>query len=229
MNWRQRTRNPSLMAVVFLLGMGPLSTRAAATDAEESARKQAAKANQLAARNKCAKAIFAFTRAYKTLKDPTLLFNRAECFRKVGRDDEAIADYEQFLAELPQASNRAAVQARIAALRTAQGGMPRGREKPAPATPAPPGPAEKAPPPAALIPATKPAETAPSAPGRKPTPFPEPESPGNRRAAGPAVPPKTGDKPAAAPAAATPATSKAADPMVPASTPPAGRAERWTD
>ena len=256
MKWRQRIGNRSSLAVVVLLGIGLLSARAAAADAEEVARKHAAKANQLAARNKCGKAIFEFTRAYKTLKDPTLLFNRAECFRKVGRDDEAITDYEQFLADLPQAPNRVAVVARIASLRGAKAGVPAGKEKPAPAPPALLKPAEKAPPPAAVAPITKPAETgaaATSAPGPKPTPFSEPEPAGKPGAAAPASAPKAGDKPAGAPAAvATPAakpTDKPADraatppatPSVkpaektPATSPapvpaPAGRsAEKWTD
>ena len=220
MKWRQRIGNRSSLAVVVVLGIGLLSARAAAADAEEVARKHAAKANQLAARNKCRKAIFEFTRAYKTLKDPTLLFNRAECFRKVGRDDEAITDYEQFLAELPKAPNRVAIEARIASLRGAKGGAPAGKEKPALAPPALLKPAEKAPPPAAVAPTTKPVETgaaATSAPGPKPTPFSEPEPAGKPGAAASASAPKAGDRPAGAPAAAaTPAAKPTDKPAAPA-------------
>ena len=229
MKWRQRIGNRSSLAVVVLLGIGLLSARAAAADAEEVARKHAAKANQLAARNKCGKAIFEFTRAYKTLKDPTLLFNRAECFRKVGRDDEAITDYEQFLAELPKAPNRTAIEARIASLRAAKVGVPAGKEKPAPAPPGLLKPAEQAPPPAAVAPITKPAETgaaATSAPGPKPTPFSEPEPAGKPGADAPASAAKAGVKPAGAPSTSPAPAPKPGDQPVPA---PARRAEKWTD
>lgn len=247
MKWRQRIGDRSSVAGVVLLGIGLLSARAAAADAEEIARKHAAKANQLAASNKCRKAIFEFTRAYKTLKDPTLLFNRAECFRKVGRHDEAITDYEQFLAELPKAPNRVAIEARIASLRATMRGVPAGRANPASAPPALLTPTEKAPPPAAVAPITKPAETgaAKSATGPKPTPFSEPEPVGKPGAVVPASAPKAGDKPAGAPAAAvTPAAKPAEKPAgtAPATSPapaakpadkaapaPARRADKWTD
>ena len=109
----------SLFAIVMLiaLGMGTLPTLAAETGT--AGRKHAAKANQLAAKNKCKSAVAEFTKAYKSLKDPTLLFNRAECYRKMGSAAEALKDYEQFLADMPAAPNHASVEARIASLRVA--------------------------------------------------------------------------------------------------------------
>ncbi len=80
-------------------------------------RRHAAKANQLAAQNKCKSAVVEFTKAYKLLKDPALLFNRAECYRKIGKDSQAVKDYEQFLTEMPKAPNRSTIEARIASLR----------------------------------------------------------------------------------------------------------------
>jgi tetratricopeptide (TPR) repeat protein len=150
-----------------LLAAGLLFAHVALAETEEAARRHASKGHQLAAKNKCKAAIFAFTRALKTLNDPTLRFNRAECFRKVGRTDEAITDYEQYLLELPTAPNRAAVEARIAALKAdlPPRPTPAAAESttPEPKSPAPP-PSKAAPPePAASKPEDKPA----GAPARK--------------------------------------------------------------
>jgi hypothetical protein len=105
-----------LLAVAVVLGGDLLAASAAGADSEAAARKHAAKANQLAAKNKCKLALPWFNRAYQTLKDPTLLFNRAECERKLGENGDAIRDYELFLTEMPTAPNRAVVEARIAGL-----------------------------------------------------------------------------------------------------------------
>jgi tetratricopeptide (TPR) repeat protein len=101
--------------VIAVLGSRP----SLAADSEASGRKHAAKANQLAAKNKCKSALPEFTKAYKTLKDPTILFNRAECQRKLGNHADALKDYEQFLVDMPTAPNRASVEAHMAALRDA--------------------------------------------------------------------------------------------------------------
>lgn len=84
---------------------------------EPAARRHAARANRLAAHNKCRSALPEFNRAYSVLKDPTLLFNRAECERKLGMIDNALNDYEKFLIAMPAAPNRASVESRITALR----------------------------------------------------------------------------------------------------------------
>jgi tetratricopeptide (TPR) repeat protein len=243
MKRRQGLGNHSWLGIVFFIGMGLLSARAAA-DSEELARKHAAKANQLAARNQCKRAIFEFTRAYQTLKDPTLLFNRAECFRKVGRNDEAVTDYERFLAELPQTPNRAAVEARIASLRPARRSTSAGQEQPsAPgvkpaAAPLPAKPAERASAPAPAGVAkptpfsdTKPVEKSGPAPSLAPPPASKAEEkPGEAPTPAPAPPSKAADRPAST------ATERPAAPAAPAARPaekapaaPVRRAERWTD
>lgn len=170
-------------AVAVLLGAGLMFGRAALADTEDGARKHAAKANRLAAKNKCKAAIFEFTRALKTLKDPSLLFNRAECFRKVGRTDEAITDYEQFLLELPSTPNRAAVEERIAALKATATPRP----VPGASQPAPPEPSKTKPPAPPLLvapasPSSPPAAAAPAPPRNPPAapvaaPAPKPEEP----------------------------------------------------
>jgi len=105
------------LAVVVAGGLVSLPTSGA--DSKAVARRHAARANKLAAKNKCKQAIPWFNRAYRTLKDPSLLFNRAECLRKLGENQDAIKDYEQFLSEMPKAPNRALVEKRIASLNEA--------------------------------------------------------------------------------------------------------------
>jgi tetratricopeptide (TPR) repeat protein len=108
-------RSTFAVAVIVIVGMVGWSAMAA--DSAASGRKHAAKANQLAAKNKCKSAVSEFTKAYKSLKDPTILFNRAECQRKLGNNADALKDYEQFLAGMPTAPNRAGVETRMATLR----------------------------------------------------------------------------------------------------------------
>ncbi|HVR63139.1 MAG TPA: tetratricopeptide repeat protein [Polyangia bacterium] len=74
------------------------------------------RAATLAGANNCKAAVPEYTKAIKLLKDPVLLFNRAECYRTLGNRAAALTDYRRFLAELPNAPNRAEVEANIAAL-----------------------------------------------------------------------------------------------------------------
>jgi tetratricopeptide (TPR) repeat protein len=108
-----------LLAVAVVVAGGLASAPAAGADAEGTARKHAARANKLAAKNKCKLALPWFNRAYQTPKDPSLLFNRAECLRKLGDNHDAVRDYELFLTEMPTAPNRAVVESRIAELNEA--------------------------------------------------------------------------------------------------------------
>ncbi len=165
-----------LLAVAIVVSGGLVSGPAVAADSEAAARKQAAKANQLATKNKCKQALPWFNRAYRTLKDPTLLFNRAECLRKLGEKNDAVRDYELFLSEMPSAPNRALVEERIAALLEAIKADPSSAETgPAAAKPSPAGPAPKQVAPTAktpekeegTAPAAKPTEQAPTEPIRR--------------------------------------------------------------
>ncbi len=128
---------------------------------EAEGRRHARKANQLADVNKCKAAIPEYTKALRLLKDPTLLFNRGECYRRTGEATKAIADYRKFLAQLPSAPNRGQVESQIAAL-----------DKKSPATRAA---VVAAPsPPIARAPVPKPAPPTPT-PTAPPTPTSEPE------------------------------------------------------
>jgi tetratricopeptide (TPR) repeat protein len=191
------------LGVVVLAGIGPWHVSQAIADAGTAARKHATKANQLAAKNKCKQAVPWFNRAYRSLKDPTLLFNRAECLRKLGENHDALRDYELFLAEVPEAPNRATVESRIAVLKEAikaeaLAGAPSPASGDAGAAVV-----------KELAPGVKPADSAPAT-SSKESPF-----AGGRET----TPAATGPEPA--PTAAKPAGKAPAEPI--------RRAEKWTD
>jgi hypothetical protein len=173
-------------------------------DSAEAARKHAGKAGQLAAKNRCKAAVPEFTKAYKVLKDPTLLFNRAECNRKLGRNADALKDYEQFLADMPAAPNRKNVESHIALLKAtaslAASALLAGSAQTA---------------------AAASASAAPVAPAASPAP--KPASLGTAGAAGPAT-----DKPSGAAASSTAGTAKAESDS-PEDKEPVHHAEKWTD
>jgi len=123
----QRARRTALVVLAACLLGAP---RVRGDDAA-AGRRHAQRASHLAAGGKCRQAIAEFDKAIAVLHDPTLLFNRGECHRKLGAVDSALEDYKQFLSDLPSAPNRAQVEARIAEL-----GEP--RKRPANATTVPP-------------------------------------------------------------------------------------------
>jgi hypothetical protein len=135
---------------------------AVAREHTSDARHHLKKANELAEQGKCAAAVREYTAAYQKLHDPIVLFNRAECYRRLGESAKAADDYRGFLEGFPAAPNRAEIEARIAALDKAAA-LPTPRPSPPVARAvAPPSPA--APPP----PVSPPAPTAP--PPRAPAP-----------------------------------------------------------
>lgn len=81
------------------------------------------------------KALAAFTEAYNLSNKPDLLFNLGVCSEKIGDSTKAIAYYELYLEENPDAADRDDVAQRLAALKESQ------------AEPAEPEPAAAAPPP----------------------------------------------------------------------------------
>jgi hypothetical protein len=145
------------------------------------ARKHLEKANKYAGEGKCAAAVKEFTAAYDILQDPIVLFNRAECYRRLGQNAEAAADYRGFLKGFPAAPNRAEIEARIATLERPAAPRPPAAPLRPPAGATPPAQAAKppgAPPPpvAATPPARPPAPVAaappPPAPATTPGPMP---------------------------------------------------------
>ena len=120
-----------------------------AASGPEAGKAHLKRANALADKGDCQSAIDEYTKAYQLLNDPVVLFNRGECFRRVGDADPAIDDYREFLEKVPNAPNRAAIEEKIAALEAAGGRQPPAKTPPPPATAAktPPPPPAKTPPP----------------------------------------------------------------------------------
>jgi len=157
-------RRAALLAV-WLLAVGPPALAASSKDLSEG-RHHLHKANALAADAKCDAAVREYTFAYQKLHDPVVLFNRAECYRRLGQNDAAVADYRAFLDAVPRAPNRAEVEARLAALE----GVPPPVVTPPPARALPPAPlADEAPAP------SSPSAASPVLPA--PAAVPAPEAP----------------------------------------------------
>jgi tetratricopeptide (TPR) repeat protein len=130
------------------------------------------RANALADKGDCQSAIDEYTKAYELLSDPVVLFNRGECFRRVGDTDPAIDDYREFLEKVPNAPNRAAVEAKIAALETPQSAT--AKSPPPVAKSPPPPPVAKSPPPVAKAPPPPVASSPPPPPEMQPVAPPPP-------------------------------------------------------
>jgi hypothetical protein len=149
-------RLPAGIVLACLLAGGTAVAREHTSDARHHLKR----ANELAEEGKCAAAVREYTAAYQKLHDPIVLFNRAECYRRLGESAKAADDYRGFLAGFPAAPNRAEIEARIAAL-----------DKAAAAPPRPSSPVARAPaqPPPAAAPRPEPSPT-PAAPPRAPAP-----------------------------------------------------------
>jgi len=193
-------------AFAFAMALGlSAPVRARGDDAVE-ARRHAQRASGLAASGKCRQAVAEWNKAMAILRDPALLFNRAECYRKLGDADAAVEDYRQFLSDLPKAPNRAEVERRIAEL-SAQKDNQKDKQKDngkdkalvvAPPAPPPPTPVVAPPAPAPVVAAPPPPHPAPAAtpPQEAPPPPPVPAAPAESAP----VPALALDAPAAAPA-----------------------------
>lgn len=151
----------ALAAAVALSIADPAPARA--RNAVTEGRTHLRKANGLAGNDRCEAAIKEYSLAYEKLHDPVVLFNRAECYRRIGEDASAAADYRAFLDAVPGAPNRAEIEAKIASLDLA----PPTAAAPAAARAAPPGASRSAPAPIAGAPslaAPTPSAAAPAPP-----------------------------------------------------------------
>jgi tetratricopeptide (TPR) repeat protein len=182
----------AVLAAVWVLGV---ATVAAARPHDESeGRHHLRKANALASQGRCDAAVREYTLAYQKLGDPVVLFNRAECYRRLGQNNAAAADYQGFLDAVPQAPNRAEVEARLALMQ----GLP----PPAPVAPPPARPVAPPPPARATVAPPPPPPPPPPPESLPPLPPPMPVAP-----LGPA--PEAAPAPPAAAAAPTPVESPA--------------------
>lgn len=108
-------RAAALMAAVWLMAFASAASAASAKDVAEG-RRHLHKANELASQAKCDAAVREYTAAYQKLHDPVVLFNRAECYRRLGQNGPAALDYRAFLDAFPRAPNRAEIESRLAAM-----------------------------------------------------------------------------------------------------------------
>src|SRR3569623_27115 len=151
---------PTVWAMALAMGLSLGGQVQARGDDAAEARKHAQRASNLAASGKCRQAVAEWNKAMAILRDPALLFNRGECYRKLGDADAALEDYRQFLNDLPKAPNRGEVERRIAEL-TAQKIKVKAKEP--------------APPPPPPAPVTVAPVVVPSPPPPPPRPVPEPK------------------------------------------------------
>jgi tetratricopeptide (TPR) repeat protein len=63
-------------------------------------------------------ALVDFKEAYRNKPDPVLLYNIAQCHRRLGHTEEAITFYRSYLRRAPDAKNREEVERRISELET---------------------------------------------------------------------------------------------------------------
>ena len=111
-----KTGAAALTAILLLTAAAGARADSPSAHAIAEGRYHLRKANGLAGDDRCQAAIHEYTLAFKKLGDPVVLFNRAECYRRLGEDERAVADYRAFLAAVPAAPNRAQIEAKIAAL-----------------------------------------------------------------------------------------------------------------
>jgi tetratricopeptide (TPR) repeat protein len=60
-----------------------------------------------------------FKDAYRNFADPTFLYNIAQCERQLGRKEEAVRTYRNYLAEVPDSPKRPEIEAHITKLEAA--------------------------------------------------------------------------------------------------------------
>jgi tetratricopeptide (TPR) repeat protein len=104
-----------LAAVMLFCSPGGAHAQEDNLDAEARANFEAGRIAFSAAR--FADALPYFERAYELSRRPELLYNVGMCHDRLGHDAEALEALEAYLAELPEAENRAEVEQRIATAR----------------------------------------------------------------------------------------------------------------
>jgi hypothetical protein len=119
----QLVASPRLMA--FARERAPAAAPAApASDAVASARQHTQQGTAFYNLDRFSEALAEYQAAYLAAPDPALLFNIAQCHRRMGNRAEASDYYRKYLRSAPQAPNRAEVERRLQEL---EGPRPRRR------------------------------------------------------------------------------------------------------
>lgn len=109
----------TLLAVVAILGVACAGS-ARADEATAAARSHFREGARLYKQARYREAIAEFQAAYQAKPNGVVLFNIAQCHEKLGELPEAIRNYQEYLREVPNASDRETVEAVIANLQRRQ-------------------------------------------------------------------------------------------------------------
>jgi hypothetical protein len=96
----------------------PPQEKAASADVVAAARQHTKQGTAYYNLDRQTEALAEYEAAYLGVPDPALLFNIAQCHRKLGHDKEAVAFYKTYLRNAPRATNRADVEKRIQEIET---------------------------------------------------------------------------------------------------------------
>lgn len=107
-----------VFVVVMMVTVG-LAPTASAQGSDEEARALYSAGEIAYNEGRYQSALEYFQRAYELSSRPALLYNIGSAAERVRQDDVALAAFERYLAEVPAAPNRGAVEARIEILRAA--------------------------------------------------------------------------------------------------------------
>ena len=119
-----------MRALAFLMVLG-LATTTARADDVALARQHYQKGTTLYELSKFSEAAAEYEEAYKAKPDPALLFNIGQAYRLAGKLEPALRSYRSYLHKLPDASNRAEVEAHIARLQQAIDEQAKAKSQPA--------------------------------------------------------------------------------------------------
>ena len=108
-------RKPRLTGLVIAVAFVALAVPAQAADSEKTAAKAHFEAaTRLYDIHEYAKALDEYKAAYLAKPDPAFLFNVGQCYRKLGKLDQALEFYREYLKKAPPDDpNRPNVEARI--------------------------------------------------------------------------------------------------------------------
>lgn len=103
---RRAWRFAALVATAAFLASASVPTAWAADEGVKAAKKHVTTAKKHYALGKYDKALEEFMAAYYAKEDPSLLFNIAQCHRKLGEDEQALDRYRAYLRENPAPGQR---------------------------------------------------------------------------------------------------------------------------
>lgn len=101
------------VALLAIFAFGAAGVPAHADDGTRVAKAHVEKAKKLFNLGKFDDALSEYQKAYDAKPLPKLLFNIAQCYRNLGQVDQAIFTYKSYLQNVPNAGNRAEVEATI--------------------------------------------------------------------------------------------------------------------